>query len=411
MENRFKVVYTGELQPYVSAQEAIRNVASLFKMSDDTVRALVLGGRARDIKVDLDKATAERYASALSRAGLEVRIVPMKTPKLDLRLTPISPAEAAAAARRGELEQCPKCGSPEVQGGVCQACGVVVAKYLGRLAASGASLPTAAEDRVEAGNPYAPPRAELTPEPSPEAPESLDGPHRVPIGHGWGWISRGFRHFKDSPWAWILITVCYVVIGMALSLVPYVGALAAYLVMPVLTGGLMLGAYDQGHGERLGFHHLFAGFSNHTGSLLAVGALYLGGLVLAGILVVLVVLGLAGLNPSLLGQGQEALEAALAQGGVVLAVLFGVLLTVPLLMAYWFAPALVAIDGLRAWPAMKLSFQGCLKNILPFLVYGLAATLLLVLGSLPVFLGLLVVVPTLTASMYASYRDVFYGRV
>ena len=30
------------------------------------------------------------------------------------------------------------------------------------------------------------------------------------------------------------------------------------------------------------------------------------------------------------------------------------------------------------------------------------------LGSLPVLLGLLVVVPTLIASMYVSYRDIFH---
>ena len=87
MEDRFKVIYTGELQPYVTAQEAIRNVASMFKMSEDSVRALVLAGRAQEIKVNLDAVTAERYISALSKAGLvRARRTHGAAPKPDLQL-------------------------------------------------------------------------------------------------------------------------------------------------------------------------------------------------------------------------------------------------------------------------------------------------------------------------------------
>jgi uncharacterized membrane protein len=40
-------------------------------------------------------------------------------------------------------------------------------------------------------------------------------------------------------------------------------------------------------------------------------------------------------------------------------------------MLNWFAPALVAIQGATAVQAMKLSFFSCLRNWVPFLVYGL----------------------------------------
>jgi uncharacterized membrane protein len=80
-------------------------------------------------------------------------------------------------------------------------------------------------------------------------------------------------------------------------------------------------------------------------------------------------------------------------------------------MAYWFAPALIAIDGMRPWQAMKLSLVGCLKNVMPLVVYGLMGGMLIVLGSLPMLLGLLVVMPTLAASIYVSYRDIFYRKV
>ena len=87
--------------------------------------------------------------------------------------------------------------------------------------------------------------------------------------------------------------------------------------------------------------------------------------------------------------------------------MFLLLLLVPLGMALWFAPALVALNGIGAAQAMLLSFQGCLKNILPFLLYSIVAMTLLVIAVIPVGLGLLVAMPMLTASMYIAYRDIF----
>ena len=71
--------------------------------------------------------------------------------------------------------------------------------------------------------------------------------------------------------------------------------------------------------------------------------------------------------------------------------------------------ALVAIGDLNALDAMKLSFKGCLVNLLPLLIYVLAAIVLMVIGAIPLFLGLLVVLPMLTASNYAAYKDIYYA--
>ncbi len=57
---------------------------------------------------------------------------------------------------------------------------------------------------------------------------------------------------------------------------------------------------------------------------------------------------------------------------------------------------------------MKMSFSGCLKNILPFLLYGVVALVMFFIGAIPVGLGLLVVMPVITASMYTAYRDIYY---
>jgi uncharacterized membrane protein len=56
---------------------------------------------------------------------------------------------------------------------------------------------------------------------------------------------------------------------------------------------------------------------------------------------------------------------------------------------------------------MKGSFTGCLKNVLPFLLYGAVLLLLSVIATLPLLLGWLVLGPVFAGSVYASYRDIY----
>ena len=57
--------------------------------------------------------------------------------------------------------------------------------------------------------------------------------------------------------------------------------------------------------------------------------------------------------------------------------------------------------------ALKSSFSACLKNFMPFLVYGLAFLVLAVLATLPVGLGWFILIPVTQASIYASYKSLF----
>jgi len=57
---------------------------------------------------------------------------------------------------------------------------------------------------------------------------------------------------------------------------------------------------------------------------------------------------------------------------------------------------------------MKMSFAGCLRNILPFLVYGLVGFGLAIAATIPLFLGWLVLGPVVSASLYTSYRDIYF---
>ena len=87
--------------------------------------------------------------------------------------------------------------------------------------------------------------------------------------------------------------------------------------------------------------------------------------------------------------------------------LVALMLSIPLMMAAWFAPLLVIFKDMPAVDAMRLSFFACLKNIIAFQIYGVTLVVLMIIASIPYGLGLFVLVPTLFASIYASYKDIF----
>ena len=76
-------------------------------------------------------------------------------------------------------------------------------------------------------------------------------------------------------------------------------------------------------------------------------------------------------------------------------------------MAIWFAPALVVFRGVEPVAAMKLSFAGCMKNVIPFLVYSVIGLLLAIVASIPLGLGWFVLGPMTIASVYTSYCDIY----
>ena len=260
-------------------------------------------------------------------------------------------------------------------------------------------------------NPYATPESPLTTG-NPIQAGLLTEPRKVSAGRGWDWIADGFGLFKLDPWIWIVNSLILFAILLLLGLVP-LGSIASQILYPIFLGGLMLGCYALDTGDRLKVEHLFAGFKSNAGSLAAVGGLYILGSLAIGIVIMLLILLLGGrdifglidaVESGAQPNPQEAVQMAYV---VMIAVLIGLALIVPLLMATWFAPALVILHSLGAVEAMRLSFRGCLRNIVPFLIYGLIAMVLMVLAIIPVLLGLLVLVPTLVASTYIGYKDIF----
>lgn len=232
---------------------------------------------------------------------------------------------------------------------------------------------------------------------------------QVNAGNAWGWIVGGFNLFRQNPVIWIALFFIYLLIGMMLSIIPIVGPIVLNLLAPVFMAGFMLGCRALESGEELEINHLFAGFKRNTPQLITVGGIYLVS-VIAVIGIIYVVTGAESMNSlfaaSRLGQMQPPLDTN-APAPSLLPLLILLAAMVPLIMAYWFAPALVLFHDMKALPALRLSFFACLRNMMPLLMYGIISTALLVLATIPLGLGLLIMIPTMTASLYVSYKDIF----
>jgi uncharacterized membrane protein len=145
------------------------------------------------------------------------------------------------------------------------------------------------------------------------------------------------------------------------------------------------------------------------------GLIYTGLAILITLIVVGVMIAIFGV--SILGMltgATDPSQTGIALGNVVVAVLLGILffllLLLPLIMAIWFAPALVMLGGANPGAALKASFAGCLRNLIPMLIYGAIGIVLAIIASIPFALGWLVLAPVALASIYASYCDIFEDK-
>jgi hypothetical protein len=235
------------------------------------------------------------------------------------------------------------------------------------------------------------------------------------------------ERFARNPLTWTALNLVLLFIGFTLMLIPVVGALLFALLTPVFAGGLMLGCRDADAGKPLLPAYLFAGFQRNAAALVSVGGIYVvGQIVIAGVLMGVGGAELQVLMQAALGDRNGAQLRQTVGDRALAAVLIGGALFVPLAMAVWFAPVLAVLHEMSASHAIKLSLQGCLRNLPAMAVYALAMGALL-LGLLFVVRTVLTLVPQKLAfvrepvamlvmtfwvsltliSAYVGYRDIF----
>jgi hypothetical protein len=259
-----------------------------------------------------------------------------------------------------------------------------------------------------ADNPYAPPKTHVEdlPEVVPSGGFLREG-RGVRSGQGWRWIADAWAMTRGQRLVFIGVLLVLTIVSIAVSFVPLIGSIASAFLSPFLGAGFAFGCDVVRRGGQLEVAHLFAGFERHTGRLLLLGVVALGMYFLIGIVVGLVLA--ATIGPALFGGSvptpEQLWELRLP---LLLAALIGLALLVPMTMALLYVPTLIMLNDAEVFPAVKASFVACLKNVVPFLIWGLAGLAMLLVSSPVILIGPLLVWFLLRVSLYMSYRDIFY---
>jgi len=235
-------------------------------------------------------------------------------------------------------------------------------------------------------------------------PPPFDGDSRhVPAGASIDWLRFGWELFTRAPGPWVVMALVFFMITLGMTMVPFAGPLASHMMLPILAAGMLYGVRRQDEGFPVELNELFIGFRKETNGLVLLGLFYMIGWF--GILAVGMLIGAGSVLGGTMAGSTGGLGMAIA--GVLLAVMISLALAVPLFMAFWFAPALVFFNRMAPIPAMKASFNACMKNFGAFTVLGLLLSIFFFIAALPMGLGFLVLLPVFFAALYASYRDVF----
>jgi len=235
-----------------------------------------------------------------------------------------------------------------------------------------------------------------------------DVPRKVAASQGFQWVAAGFRLYRKAP---LLLSAAFGLlfgVVMALGLIPVVGGSLSELASPLMVAGFMAAYRALDRGNELELPQFLAGVQGPLIPLMTVGAVQLLGALLIG--KIMLNMGFDPQAVMALAQDKnatpEAMQAMMSQA--MPALLTGLALFTPLIMATWFAPALILFGGARPATALGVSLKAVTRNWAAMLTNSLALGLLLFFAALiPLLLGMLVAMPVLFGSLYASYQAIF----
>ncbi len=247
---------------------------------------------------------------------------------------------------------------------------------------------------------------------------------------GISWVKESVALFKTAPRKWLLLGLAYVGLFMMLPSIPGLQffALISILLWPVFLA-VAIALYRNADMQKpQPLNEVIQLIKPKIPALMALGGICL----LYGVIVSFL------LNSDIEGllkftQGKTTMtesQAMLMLQAMLPLLLKLTLLLIPLMMATWFSPMLIAFNNYSVFKAIKSSIAGSLQYMIALsaswllLTAGIVATMLVVgivvgiIGSLVPLLGqmltsllvfgcLLLATTLMLAFQYVSYRDVF----
>jgi hypothetical protein len=246
----------------------------------------------------------------------------------------------------------------------------------------------------------------------------------VPAKQGLVWVKQGIRAFWRQPLAFTGLFFLFMAWVSVLSMVPFIGAALALLVLPAATLGLMVATEQAASGKFPMPTVMLVAFRAGQQRLKAM--MVLGGLYALSFLAVMAI--------SALVDGGGFAKVYLANAPITpevvndtdfqTAMWLTTIMYVPLSMLFWHAPALVHWHGVPPVKSLFFSAIACWRNLGAFALYLLAWAGVFVAGAMLILLissalggndlsaavlmpGALLMAAMFFTSVYFSVKDCF----
>jgi hypothetical protein len=229
----------------------------------------------------------------------------------------------------------------------------------------------------------------------PVAVDAAYAPRAVPVGRVFGWYEEAMRLFKRAPAIWCTLGFITVAAELVLNFVPGIGVALAKVIVPVIECGMLLGAAAVDRGEPLQVRVAVAVFAARPAAL---AAIVVSALLIFGV-EAWTAYSVAGVNLLENGDGEPSLTA----GALASVFAAGTLVSLPVM----FVPFAALFEGASFTRAFATSARGFAMNVLPLLIFGALALVLVLIGLLSFGCGLIAVFPLLTAASYAAWKDIY----
>ena len=243
--------------------------------------------------------------------------------------------------------------------------------------------------------------------------ELRSAPKAVTIGRGVSWLTESWALIMKEPVVFAAISVISLIAIFILSLIPVLGSFATALLWPALAAGFFLAFRHAKRSESVTANDLFEPFKQPA-NLIGLGAIYLA----ASIFVTLALLLIAFLSMGSIAAVTSGDIDMMQMGtGLFIMALVAIPASLALVMAFIFAPVLVHQHQIPVAEAIKRSFAGSLRNILPLIVFFIVLTLsFMIVGALTAIplLGWLIAIavaiiylPLSCGALFCAYNDIF----
>ncbi len=243
--------------------------------------------------------------------------------------------------------------------------------------------------------------------------ELRNAPHAVAAGRGIAWLTESWALMMKEPAVFIAMSLISLVAIFILNLIPLLGGLASALLWPAMTAGFFLAFRHAKRKESVTANDLFEPFKAPTNLII------LGGMYLLASIILMLVLGMIAFSSlgSIAAIADGNVDIARMGKGFVILLLIAIPSSLAFAMAFVFAPVLVHQHQIPVIEAIKRSFAGSLRNILPFIMLFLVSAVLFIvlsffmaiplIGWLITIVVSIVYLPLFCGALFCAYSEIF----